>query len=97
MDVLLRRCPFLARMPQTFLQQTKNSLLGFAQKCPVMMELASKPMPPVMARALCSSPSYPNTEEKMSASESKWGKDRHFLCITLQLYLIICCLFKKNL
>ncbi|CAG07073.1 unnamed protein product, partial [Tetraodon nigroviridis] len=73
MDVLLRRCPFLARMPQTFLQQTKNSLLGFAQKCPVMMELASKPMPPVMARALCSSssssPSYPNTEEKMSASE----------------------------
>ncbi|XP_011612321.1 5-aminolevulinate synthase, non-specific, mitochondrial [Takifugu rubripes] len=70
MDVLLRRCPFLARMPQTFLQQTKNSVLGFAQQCPVMMELASKPMPLIMARALCSSssPSHPNTEEKMSAS-----------------------------
>uniref|UniRef100_A0A674PEJ0 5-aminolevulinate synthase n=1 Tax=Takifugu rubripes TaxID=31033 RepID=A0A674PEJ0_TAKRU len=52
MDVLLRRCPFLARMPQTFLQQTKNSVLGFAQQCPVMMELASKPMPLIMARAL---------------------------------------------
>lgn len=75
MDVLLRRCPFLARMPQTFLQQTKNSVLGFAQQCPVMMELASKPMPLIMARALCSSssssssPSHPNTEEKMTASE----------------------------
>lgn len=83
MDVLLRRCPFLARMPQTFLQQTKNSVLGFAQQCPVMMELASKPMPLIMARALCSSssssssPSHPNTEEKMTASEGMWGKDRN--------------------
>lgn len=87
MDVLLRRCPFLARMPQTFLQQAKNSLLGFAQQCPVMMELASKPMPPVMARALCSSssssPFYPNTEEKNSASEGKWGKDRNLHFCTL--------------
>lgn len=75
MDVLLRRCPFLARMPQAFLQQTKKSLLGFAQQCPVMMELASKPMPPLMVRALCSSsfspPFHPNTEEKISASEGK--------------------------
>lgn len=81
MDVLLRRCPFLARMPQTFLQQAKNSLLGFAQQCPVMMELASKPMPPVMARALCSSssssPSHPNAEEKMPAREGKSDKDRN--------------------
>lgn len=57
MDVLLRGCPFLARVPQAFLQQTKNSLVGFAQRCPVMMELASKPMAPSMARALCSSTS----------------------------------------
>lgn len=88
MDVLLRRCPFLARMPQTFLQQTKNSLLGFAQQCPVMMELASKPMAPIMVRALCSSssssPFHPNTEDKISASEGKWGKDRN---PTLKLHL----------
>lgn len=79
MDVLLRRCPFLARVPQAFLQQTKNSLVGFAQRCPVMMELASKPMAPSMARALCSSSSsssYPKTEDTMSASEGQCGKER---------------------
>lgn len=71
MDVLLRGCPFLARVPQAFLQQTKNSLVGFAQRCPIMMELASKPMAPSMARALCSSTSssHPRTEDAVSASE----------------------------
>lgn len=73
MDVLLRRCPFLARVPQAFLQQTKNSLVGFAQRCPVMMELASKPMAPSMARALCSSssPSHPKGENTIPASEGE--------------------------
>ncbi|KAM8756914.1 5-aminolevulinate synthase, nonspecific, mitochondrial [Acanthopagrus latus] len=74
MDVLLRRCPFLARVPQAFLQQTKKSLVVYAQQCPIMMELASKPMAPSMARALCSSSSsssYQKTEDTMSASEAK--------------------------
>lgn len=72
MDVLLRRCPFLARLPQTFLQQTKNSLVVFAKRCPVMMELASKPMAPSMARALClssSSSSHQKTEDTSSNRE----------------------------
>ena len=78
MDVLLRRCPFLARVPQAFLQQTKSSLMGYAQRCPIMMELASKPMAPSMARALCSSSSsssYQNAEDTMSASEGEGDKE----------------------
>lgn len=76
MDVLLRGCPFLARVPQAFLQQTKNSLVGFAQRCPVMMELASKPMAPSMARALCSSTSssHPRTEDAVAAGEGQCVK-----------------------
>ncbi|XP_049894568.1 5-aminolevulinate synthase, nonspecific, mitochondrial [Epinephelus moara] len=71
MDVIVRRCPFLARMPQAFFQQSKKSMVVYAQRCPIMMELASKPMAPSMARALCSSSSssYERTEDTMSASE----------------------------
>ncbi|XP_049588728.1 5-aminolevulinate synthase, non-specific, mitochondrial isoform X1 [Syngnathus scovelli] len=58
MDVIVRRCPFLARVPQAFMQQPRNSLVVYAQRCPIMMELASKPMAPSLARALCSSTSY---------------------------------------
>lgn len=72
MDVIVRRCPFLARVPQSFLQQTKKSLVAYAQRCPIMMELASKPMAPSMARALCSSSSsHQKTEDTMSASEGE--------------------------
>ncbi|XP_040889870.1 5-aminolevulinate synthase, nonspecific, mitochondrial isoform X1 [Toxotes jaculatrix] len=69
MDVILRRCPFLARVPQAFLQQSKKSLVVYAQRCPVMMELASKPMAPSMVRALCSSSSHQKTEDTVSAIE----------------------------
>lgn len=66
---MLRGCPFLARVPQAFLQQTKKSLVGYAQRCPVMMELASKPMAPSMARALCSSSSSSKmTEDILSTT-----------------------------
>ncbi|XP_041726412.1 5-aminolevulinate synthase, nonspecific, mitochondrial [Coregonus clupeaformis] len=51
METLIRRCPFLSRVPQSFLQQARKSLVVYAQKCPVMMDLASKPL----ARSLCSS------------------------------------------
>ncbi|XP_054472778.1 5-aminolevulinate synthase, nonspecific, mitochondrial [Anoplopoma fimbria] len=70
MDVIVRRCPFLARVPQAFFQQTKKSMVVYAQRCPIMMELAAKPMAPSMARALCSSSSsHQKTEDIMSASE----------------------------
>ncbi|KAF0034484.1 hypothetical protein F2P81_012242 [Scophthalmus maximus] len=69
MDVIVRRCPFLARVPQAFLQQSKTSLVVYAQQCPIMMELASKPMAPAMVRALCSSSSNHRTEDTVSAVE----------------------------
>ncbi|XP_030585944.1 5-aminolevulinate synthase, non-specific, mitochondrial isoform X2 [Archocentrus centrarchus] len=68
MDVIVRRCPFLARVPQAFFQQSKKTLVSYAQRCPIMMELAAKPMAPSMARALCSSSSHQSTENTMSAA-----------------------------
>lgn len=54
MDAVLRRCPFLTAVPSVFLQLTgKSSLASYAQNCPVMMDLASRPL----ARALSSSAS----------------------------------------
>ncbi|XP_053174376.1 5-aminolevulinate synthase, non-specific, mitochondrial-like isoform X2 [Scomber japonicus] len=54
MDAVLRRCPFLTAAPRVFLQLAgKSSLVSYAQKCPVMMDLASIPL----ARALSSSAS----------------------------------------
>ncbi|KAM6979753.1 5-aminolevulinate synthase, non-specific, mitochondrial-like [Aplochiton taeniatus] len=55
MDVLIRRCPFVSRLPQAFLQQARQCLVVYAQRCPVMMDLASKPLAPALARSLCSS------------------------------------------
>uniref|UniRef100_A0AAR2L0U3 5-aminolevulinate synthase n=1 Tax=Pygocentrus nattereri TaxID=42514 RepID=A0AAR2L0U3_PYGNA len=43
MDAIIR-CPFLSRVPQTFLQQARKSLVSYAVKCPVMMDLASRPL-----------------------------------------------------
>ncbi|NP_001083246.1 uncharacterized protein MGC68700 [Xenopus laevis] len=37
MDTIVRRCPFLARVSQTFLQKAGKSLVTYAQNCPVMM------------------------------------------------------------
>ncbi|XP_056129276.1 5-aminolevulinate synthase, non-specific, mitochondrial-like isoform X2 [Lampris incognitus] len=54
MDTFIRRCPFLTIVPRAFLQLAgKSSLLSYAQKCPVMMDLATRPL----ARALSSSAS----------------------------------------
>ncbi|KAL6112201.1 alas1 [Pungitius sinensis] len=64
MDVIVRRCPFLARAPQAFFQQSKKSMVVYAQRCPLMMELAAKPMAPTIARALCSSASSSSPHQK---------------------------------
>ncbi|XP_036416498.1 5-aminolevulinate synthase, nonspecific, mitochondrial [Colossoma macropomum] len=50
MDAIIR-CPFLSRVPQAFLQQARKSLVSYAVKCPVMMDLASRPL----VRTVCSS------------------------------------------
>ncbi|XP_053723115.1 5-aminolevulinate synthase, nonspecific, mitochondrial [Synchiropus splendidus] len=71
MDVIVRRCPFLARVPQAFMQQPRSSLAIYAQKCPLMMELASKPMMPSLARALCSSSSHQKTDNPATTSEGE--------------------------
>lgn len=54
MDTVIRRCPFLTVVPSVFLQVAgKSSLVNYALKCPVMLDLASRPL----ARALSSSAS----------------------------------------
>ncbi|XP_032376177.1 5-aminolevulinate synthase, nonspecific, mitochondrial isoform X2 [Etheostoma spectabile] len=54
MDAVIRRCPFLTAVPSVVLQLAgKSSLASYAQKCPVMMDLVSRPL----ARAQSSSAS----------------------------------------
>ncbi|XP_001507363.1 5-aminolevulinate synthase, nonspecific, mitochondrial [Ornithorhynchus anatinus] len=43
METVVRRCPFLSRVSQAFLQKAGKSLLFYAQNCPKMMEVGSKP------------------------------------------------------
>ncbi|KAF4803397.1 5-aminolevulinate synthase, nonspecific, mitochondrial [Turdus rufiventris] len=50
MEAVVRRCPFLARVSQAFLQKAGPSLLLYAQHCPRMMEAA-----PPAARSLAMS------------------------------------------
>ncbi|XP_068951670.1 5-aminolevulinate synthase, non-specific, mitochondrial isoform X1 [Petaurus breviceps papuanus] len=54
METIVRRCPFLSRVPQTFLQKAGKSLLFYAQNCPKMMEIGSKPV----SRAVTTSPTH---------------------------------------
>ncbi|MBN3278176.1 HEM1 protein, partial [Polyodon spathula] len=54
METLVRRCPFLSRVSQTFLQKAGKSLVSYAQNCPVMMDLASRPI----ARTLATSAAH---------------------------------------
>ncbi|CAL8238189.1 unnamed protein product [Merluccius merluccius] len=45
MDTLIHRCPFLTVVPSTLLHSARqSSLVGYALKCPVMLELASRPL-----------------------------------------------------
>ncbi|XP_021495555.1 5-aminolevulinate synthase, non-specific, mitochondrial [Meriones unguiculatus] len=49
METVVRRCPFLSRVPQAFLQKAGKSLLFYAQNCPKMMEVGAKPAPRTMS------------------------------------------------
>ncbi|XP_053576994.1 5-aminolevulinate synthase, non-specific, mitochondrial [Bombina bombina] len=42
METIVRRCPFLSRVSQTFLQKAGKSLITYAQNCPMMM--GTKPL-----------------------------------------------------
>ncbi|XP_020652332.2 5-aminolevulinate synthase, non-specific, mitochondrial [Pogona vitticeps] len=66
METVVRRCPFLSRVSQAFLQKAGKSLLFYAQNCPKMMEVGAKPAsrPLSTSVALCQ-----QTEKTTSASE----------------------------
>ncbi|XP_057218564.1 5-aminolevulinate synthase, nonspecific, mitochondrial [Triplophysa rosa] len=69
MDAIIR-CPFLSRVPQTFLHQARKSLVAYAVKCPVMMDLASRPL----VRSVCSSSaSFQKVENTTPANEEPEG------------------------
>ncbi|CAB1315659.1 unnamed protein product [Coregonus sp. 'balchen'] len=71
METIIRRCPFLSRVPQAFLQQARTSLVVYAQKCPVMMDLASKPL----SRSLCSSSaSFQKAEDTVTSAQTSAEK-----------------------
>ncbi|XP_062977205.1 5-aminolevulinate synthase, non-specific, mitochondrial [Elgaria multicarinata webbii] len=66
METVVRRCPFLSRVSQAFLQKAGKSLLFYAQNCPKMMEVGTKPA----SRALSTSTAHcQQTEETTSTSE----------------------------
>ncbi|XP_067424247.1 5-aminolevulinate synthase, non-specific, mitochondrial isoform X1 [Emydura macquarii macquarii] len=58
METVVRRCPFLSRVSQAFLQKAGKSLLFYAQSCPKMMEVVTKP------RALGTSASHCHQAEE---------------------------------
>lgn len=67
MDIVVRRCPFVSRVPQSFLQQARKSLVVYAQRCPVMMDLASRPL----ARSISSSASSFQKTENTTTNEGE--------------------------
>ncbi|MCJ8744683.1 hypothetical protein PDJAM_G00121630 [Pangasius djambal] len=70
MDAIIR-CPFLSRVPQTFLQQARKTLVSYAVKCPVMMDLASKPL----VRSICSSSSTFQKNDEVISTEANKGPE----------------------
>uniref|UniRef100_A0A8C5RPF1 5-aminolevulinate synthase, non-specific, mitochondrial n=1 Tax=Laticauda laticaudata TaxID=8630 RepID=A0A8C5RPF1_LATLA len=66
METIVRRCPFLSRVSQAFLQKAGKSLLFYAQNCPKMMEVGTKPA----SRAISTSAAHcQQTEESTSGNE----------------------------
>ncbi|XP_071780667.1 5-aminolevulinate synthase, non-specific, mitochondrial-like [Centroberyx gerrardi] len=64
MDTVIRRCPFLTVVPNVFLQLAgKSSLVGYAQKCPVMMDLACRPLSRALASSASASKGTPTNED----------------------------------
>ncbi|KAM9276718.1 5-aminolevulinate synthase, non-specific, mitochondrial isoform 2-T2 [Morus bassanus] len=71
MEAVVRRCPFLARVSQTFLQKAGPSLLLYAQHCPRMMEAA----PPAAARGLATSAARGQQAEEETPAARREAKN----------------------
>ncbi|KAF6098459.1 5'-aminolevulinate synthase 1 [Phyllostomus discolor] len=54
METVVRRCPFLSRVPQAFLQKAGKSLLIYAQNCPKMMGVGAAPAPRALSTSAVS-------------------------------------------
>uniref|UniRef100_A0A4W3GPV1 5-aminolevulinate synthase n=1 Tax=Callorhinchus milii TaxID=7868 RepID=A0A4W3GPV1_CALMI len=67
METVVWRCPFLSRVSQNFLQKAGKSLIYYAQRCPVMMESASK----LAMRNVTTSAAHHQTKETTPVTESK--------------------------
>lgn len=89
MDAIIR-CPFLSRVPQTFLQQARKTLVSYAVKCPVMMDLASKPL----VRSICSSsPLFQKSDDVINTGR-RTGKMGLLLFVESKMFnrgLVGCC------
>uniref|UniRef100_H3BHN0 5-aminolevulinate synthase n=1 Tax=Latimeria chalumnae TaxID=7897 RepID=H3BHN0_LATCH len=67
METIVRRCPFLSRVSQMFLQKAGKSLIFYAQNCPVMMGTGTK----TAARTLTTSAThYQQSNEKTPTDET---------------------------
>lgn len=65
METIVRRCPFLSRVSQTFLQKAGKSLITYAQSCPVMMG----PRPLASAQLSTSAACHQETRETSSGDK----------------------------
>ncbi|XP_043934783.1 5-aminolevulinate synthase, nonspecific, mitochondrial isoform X2 [Protopterus annectens] len=66
MESVVRRCPFLSRVSHSFLQKAGQSLKVYAQSCPVIMDLVSRPA----TRTLVTSATHcQQTKEPVSVNE----------------------------
>ncbi|EPY84633.1 5-aminolevulinate synthase, nonspecific, mitochondrial isoform 1 [Camelus ferus] len=77
METVVRRCPFLSRVPQAFLQKAGKSLLFYAQNCPKMMEVGAKPAPRALSTSavLCQQvKETPPANEKDKTAKAEVGQ-----------------------
>ncbi|KAG9465937.1 hypothetical protein GDO78_017497 [Eleutherodactylus coqui] len=66
MEAIVRRCPFLSRVSQTFLQKAGKSLISYAQNCPVMMA----PRPLASAQLSTSAVHHQETKETSGSNRN---------------------------
>ncbi|XP_072222946.1 5-aminolevulinate synthase, non-specific, mitochondrial-like [Leuresthes tenuis] len=66
MDTVIRRCPFLAVAPSVYLHLSgRSSLVSYASRCPVMRDLASRPLARVLSTsAFVSKGTQTNDDQK---------------------------------
>ncbi|KAF3860670.1 hypothetical protein F7725_000925 [Dissostichus mawsoni] len=64
MEAAIRRCPFLTVVPGVLHLAGKVSLGRYAQRCPVMMDLASRPLARPLSSSASSSKGTPTNEDQ---------------------------------